>query len=97
MYAPGAKLLTEDKRMRLGRLIAPVLMLIVLAGCAVEVGAPSEEIARARYSTTDDPYVAVVSMVSTRTGRARAYRAVHKCFRTGNLRSRRHVRASRDA
>lgn len=70
MYAPGAKLLTEDKRMRLGRLIAPVLMLIVLAGCAVEVGAPSEEIARARYSTTDDPYVAVVSMVSTRTGRA---------------------------
>ncbi|MSU88559.1 hypothetical protein GE300_02860 [Rhodobacteraceae bacterium 2CG4] len=56
--------------MGLGRLIAPVLMLMALAGCAVEVGAPAEEIARARFVPADAPYVAVVSMVAYRDGRA---------------------------
>ncbi|MHA3978019.1 hypothetical protein ACW9UR_10075 [Halovulum sp. GXIMD14794] len=56
--------------MRLVRLFAPVLLLMTVAGCAVEEAAPYEEISRARHVSDEEPYVAVVSMVSNKSDRA---------------------------
>ncbi|QHQ33774.1 hypothetical protein [Algicella marina] len=52
------------------RLIGAILILLAVAGCAREVDASYEEVARARYVSEEPPYIAIVSMVDRSDERA---------------------------
>lgn len=52
------------------RLVIFLILAGLLAACAQEAGAPAADIARARHVSDEAPYIAVVSMVYKRNGRA---------------------------
>ncbi|NNU79691.1 hypothetical protein HMH01_04475 [Halovulum dunhuangense] len=56
--------------MRAVRLALSLCFIALTAACAVETGAPPDEIARARHVSGEAPYIAVVSMVDNTDGRA---------------------------
>ena len=56
--------------MALIRLLSVLLLLVTLAGCAIEAGGTPAEIAAIRHTSDQRPYVSVVTMVNTRTDRA---------------------------
>jgi len=56
--------------MRLFRVTALLTLIGLLAACAEEIGAPAADIARARYTSAEAPYIAVVSAIYKRNERA---------------------------
>ncbi len=51
------------------RLCALLMAGFLLSGCAEDLRAPYEDIARARHVTQERPYIELLTMVSTRNGR----------------------------
>lgn len=51
------------------RVLALILAGVTVSGCAHEVGASARDIAAVQYAAEEPPYVALITMVNTRTGK----------------------------